>query len=84
MPLSGTMAHSFVSSYEREVDAFRAYVESFPDRSILLIDTYDTVAGARNAAVVGNEMKARGRALDGVRLDSGDLGSLSRDVACAG
>ena len=80
MPLSGTMAHSFVSSYEREVDAFRAYVESFPDRSILLIDTYDTVAGARNAAVVGNEMKARGRALDGVRLDSGDLGSLSRDV----
>ena len=80
MPLAGTMAHSFVSSYEHEVDAFRAYAESFPDRSILLIDTYDTVAGARNAALVGNEMKTRGRALDGVRLDSGDLDSLSREV----
>ncbi|MCE2404506.1 MAG: nicotinate phosphoribosyltransferase [Dehalococcoidia bacterium] len=80
MPLAGTMAHSFVSSYEHEVDAFRAYAESFPDRAILLIDTYDTVAGARNAALVGNEMKARGRALDGVRLDSGDLESLSREV----
>ncbi len=80
MPLAGTMAHSFVSSYEREVDAFRAYAESFPDRAILLIDTYDTVAGARNAALVGNEMKARGRSLDGVRLDSGDLDSLSREV----
>ena len=80
IPVSGTMAHSFVSSYEHEVDAFRAYVESFPGRSILLIDTYDTVAGARNAAVVGNEMVARGQALQGVRLDSGDLGSLSREV----
>ena len=80
IPVAGTMAHSLVSSYEHEVDAFRAYVESFPERSILLIDTYDTVAGARNAAVVGNEMKARGEALQGVRLDSGDLGSLSREV----
>ena len=80
MPLSGTMAHSFVASYEHELDAFRAYAESFPDRSILLIDTYDTVAGARNAAVVGNEMKARCQALSGVRLDSGDLAYLSREV----
>ena len=76
IPVSGTMAHSFVSSYRHELESFRAFVESFPERSILLIDTYDTVAGARNAAIVGREMDARGQGLQGVRLDSGDLASL--------
>ena len=80
IPISGTMAHSFVSSHEREVDAFRAYSKSFPDRSIFLIDTYDTIAGASKAAVVGAEMQALGHRLQGVRLDSGDLDALSRKV----
>jgi aminobenzoyl-glutamate transport protein len=80
IPIVGTMAHSFVSSFEREVDAFRAFVASFPDNSILLIDTYDTLAGARNAVQVAQEMAARGQRLRGVRIDSGDLASLARAV----
>ncbi len=80
IPLSGTMAHSYVSSHESEIDAFRNLVKSFPERSILLIDTYDTIAGARNAAEVGKEMEVLGQCLQGVRLDSGDFDSLSRQV----
>lgn len=80
IPLSGTMAHSFISTHRHEVDAFRAFARSFPDRSIFLIDTYDTVAGARKAALVAKEMEAAGRRLVGVRLDSGDIAVLSRQV----
>ncbi len=60
IPVVGTMAHSFVMSFDREIDAFRAYAASFPDSAILLIDTYDTAAGAANAAQVAQEMAARG------------------------
>lgn len=80
IPIVGTMAHSFVSSFEREIDAFRSFVSSFPDNSILLIDTYDTLAGARGAVEVAREMAARGHRLRGVRIDSGDLATLAREV----
>ena len=80
IPVGGTMAHSFVSSFEDELEAFRAFAHSFPDRSILLIDTYDTLEGARKAALVGKEMKAAGQRLQGVRLDSGDMAQLSQKV----
>lgn len=80
IPVVGTMAHSFVSSHEREIDAFRAFVKSFPNHSILLIDTYDTIAGAHKAVEVGREMTARGERLQGVRIDSGDLATLARQV----
>jgi nicotinate phosphoribosyltransferase len=80
IPMVGTMAHSFVSSFEREIDAFRAYVASFPQNAILLIDTYDTIAGARHAVQVAKEMTARGQKLLGVRIDSGDLAELARQV----
>ena len=80
IPPSGTMAHSFVTSFPHEMDAFRAYGRSFPSRSIFLIDTYDTIAGVRHAAMVAKEMEARGDRLFGVRLDSGDFDSLSRQV----
>ena len=80
VPISGTMAHSFVSSQADELEAFRAFAGSFPDRCTLLIDTYDTIEGSRKAAVVGKEMEARGQRLSGVRLDSGALDSLSRQV----
>ncbi len=80
IPASGTMAHSFVTSFEDEIDAFRAFAETFPDSTVLLIDTYDTIAGARKAAIVGREMKKRGTSLRGVRLDSGDMVVLSQQV----
>ena len=80
LPLGGTLAHSLISSYEHELDAFRAFAGTFPERSILIIDTYDTLAGAEKAAQVGKEMEARGQRLRGVRLDSGDLEELSRQV----
>ncbi|MDJ0990443.1 MAG: nicotinate phosphoribosyltransferase [Desulfobacterales bacterium] len=80
LPLTGTMAHAFISAYPSEIEAFRAFVDIFPDQAILLIDTYDTLEGARNAAAVAREMKGRGQTLKGVRLDSGDMVALSRAV----
>ena len=80
MPIVGTMAHSFIMSFEREIDAFRAYVSSFPNNSILLIDTYDTLGGASNAVQVAKEMAARGEKFIGVRIDSGDLAEQARAV----
>lgn len=80
IPLVGTMAHSFVSSFENEIDAFRAFVTSFPNNSVLLIDTYDTLSGARKAVQVAKEMAARGQRLQGVRIDSGDLARLAFEV----
>jgi nicotinate phosphoribosyltransferase len=80
MPPAGTMAHSFVTSFPSELQAFRAYVMSFPDRTILLLDTYDTVTGAWNAVQVAKEMESEGKQLMAVRLDSGDFDELSRQV----
>ena len=78
IPIAGTMAHSFVQAFEDETAAFRAYARTFPQRSVFLIDTYDTLEGARHAAAVGREMAANGNRLVGVRLDSGDIGFISR------
>jgi len=80
IPISGTMAHSYVSAFDNERDAFFAYADTFPDHSIFLIDTYDSFEGARHAAAVAKEMQKRGHTLIGVRLDSGDMVSLSRKV----
>ena len=80
IPISGTMAHSYVTSFEDETEAFRAFARSFPDKTILLIDTYDTIAGARKATQVGCEMAKEGHKLRGVRLDSGDMTLLSQEV----
>lgn len=78
-PVSGTMGHSFIQSYEREVDAFRDFAEAHPQNTILLVDTYDTLkSGIPNAIQVGKEMESRGHKLKGVRLDSGDLAYLAR------
>ena len=80
MSPAGTMAHSFISSFATEIEAFRAYAASFPDRTVLLIDTYDTISGAWNAVQVAKEMEANGHRLAAVRLDSGDFDDLSRQV----
>jgi len=80
LPLSGTMAHSFVTAFASEAEAFRSYARSFPDAAVLLLDTYDTVAAARKAVEVAHALAAAGHHLAGVRLDSGDLAALSRAV----
>ena len=76
----GTMAHKFVSERPTELGAFRDYATAFPDSTTLLIDTYDTLQGARNACIVAKEMEGRGARLRAVRLDSGDLLTLSQQV----
>ncbi|MCU0573531.1 MAG: nicotinate phosphoribosyltransferase [Syntrophobacteraceae bacterium] len=80
IPIFGTMAHSYITSFEHEMDAFRAFARAFPDSTVLLIDTYDTLNGARKAVRLARELDAQGKTLRGVRLDSGDLATLSREV----
>ena len=80
IPIAGTMAHSYIEAFADELTAFRAYARSFPDSAVLLVDTYDTVEGARRAAVVARELAESGHRLVGVRLDSGDLGALAHGV----
>ncbi|WED44232.1 nicotinate phosphoribosyltransferase [Legionella cardiaca] len=79
IPTSGTMAHSFIQSYDNELDAFRDFVNIWPDNSVLLVDTYNTLeSGLPNAIIVGKELEAKGYQLKGVRLDSGDLAYLAK------
>lgn len=80
IPIFGTMAHSFITSFENEIDAFRAFSQVFPENTVLLIDTYENISGARNAAQVAQEMSDRGHKLKGVRLDSGDMAQISKEV----
>lgn len=79
IPASGTMAHSFIQSYEDELQAFRDFAKFRPKNCVLLIDTYNTLkSGLPNAIIVAKEMEERGEALLGVRLDSGDLAYLAK------
>jgi nicotinate phosphoribosyltransferase len=80
LPLSGTMAHAYVMAHDDERDAFRSYARAFPDGAVLLLDTYDTVQGARHAVEVAHELAGDGIRIAAVRLDSGDLGVLARQV----
>ncbi len=80
IPVAGTMAHSFIQSFPSELDAFRAFAETFPGPVTLLIDTYDTLRGAEHAVAIARELAAEGRSLLAVRIDSGDLMTLSREV----
>jgi nicotinate phosphoribosyltransferase len=80
IPVFGTMAHSFIMSYSKEIDAFRAFAKTFPNKSTLLIDTYNDISGVEKAAVVAKELEAKGFRLGGVRLDSGDLAQTSKKV----
>ncbi|HVS33612.1 MAG TPA: nicotinate phosphoribosyltransferase, partial [Thermoanaerobaculia bacterium] len=73
----GTHAHSWVMAFPDELTAFEAYAEAMPNNVLLLVDTYDTLEGVRNAIAVGRKLRARGSKLIGIRLDSGDLAWLS-------
>lgn len=77
IPAAGTMAHSFVTSFESEIEAFRAFVRAFPHSATLLVDTYDTLDGVRAAVTVAHEAAATGGRVAAIRLDSGDLNHLA-------
>jgi len=77
IPLRGTHAHSWVMSFDTEPEAFAAYAEAMPGNCVFLVDTFDTLEGVRNAIEVGKALRARGKPLLGIRLDSGDLAWLS-------
>ncbi len=79
IPVSGTQAHSWIQSFESEVEAFRAYSKVHPENTILLADTYDTLkSGVPNAIKIAKEMENDGHRLVAIRLDSGDLAYLSK------
>ena len=80
IPVAGTMAHSWIMSFDSEEEAFREFAEIYPDNAIFLIDTYDTLGSGIDAAIkVGLELKAKGKNM-GVRIDSGDLSYLPRVI----
>jgi len=79
IPVSGTQAHAWVQSFDKEIDAFRQYAEINPDSSVLLVDTYNTLkSGIPNAILIAKELEDKGHKLVGIRLDSGDLAYLSK------
>lgn len=82
IPVSGTMAHSWVMYYQNEFEAFRHYAENYPDNTVLLVDTYDTIqSGVPNAIRVAKEvLEPMGKRLKGIRIDSGDLAYQSIKV----
>ena len=80
IPLYGTMAHSFVESFNDEAAAFEAFARARPDNLTLLLDTYDTEAAARKVVALAPRLKAAGIAIRSVRLDSGDLTALAKSV----
>ncbi|UOQ72783.1 nicotinate phosphoribosyltransferase [Hymenobacter cellulosilyticus] len=80
IPVRGTHAHSWVMSFDEEEAAFEAYAAAFPDDSVFLVDTYDTLEGVRRAISVARRMREKGHELGGIRLDSGDLAYLSREA----
>jgi nicotinate phosphoribosyltransferase len=78
IPVSGTMAHSFIQRYDNEIFAFRDFAKVRPHDCVLLVDTYNTLkSGVPNAIKVGKEMEKTGNRLKGIRLDSGDLAWLA-------
>ncbi len=77
IPVKGTHAHSWVMTFDDEPAAFAAYASAMPNNCVFLVDTYDTVEGVHHAVAAGRALRAKGREMVGIRLDSGDLGKLS-------
>ena len=77
IPVRGTHAHSWVMSFDSELEAFESYARAMPNNCVFLVDTYDTIEGVRHAALVGQQLRVSGHKMVGIRLDSGDLAYLS-------
>jgi nicotinate phosphoribosyltransferase len=77
IPVRGTHAHSWVMSFDDELESFEAYAKAMPNNVVLLVDTYNTLEGVRRAAQVGRRLRDAGHRMIGIRLDSGDLAYLS-------
>ncbi len=77
IPVRGTHAHSWVTVFSDELSAFAAFAEVLPDMCVLLVDTYDSITGVSHAIEIGKKLKEKGSRLLGIRLDSGDMASLS-------
>lgn len=80
IPVKGTHAHSWVMSFDDELESFRAYAEAMPNNCVFLVDTYDTITGVRHAIEVGQHIRQLGFEMVGIRLDSGDLCELSKQA----
>jgi nicotinate phosphoribosyltransferase len=80
IPVKGTHAHSWVLSFDTELEAFEAYARALPNNCVFLVDTYDSLEGVRHAVQVGRKLREQGHEMIGVRLDSGDLAYLSREA----
>jgi nicotinate phosphoribosyltransferase len=78
VPITGTMAHSYIQAHESELTAFREFARQYPE-TVLLVDTYDTLAGVRRVARLAEELGSDFR-IRAVRLDSGDLAGLARSA----
>lgn len=77
IPVKGTHAHSWVMSFDDELESFERYADAMPNNCVFLVDTYDTLEGVRRAIDVGHRLRERGHEMVGIRLDSGDLAFLS-------
>ncbi|BDS11075.1 nicotinate phosphoribosyltransferase [Aureispira anguillae] len=77
IPVKGTHGHSWVMSFDDEIEAFEAYAKAMPNNCIFLVDTYDTIKGVKKAIRVGKKLRKKGHSFLGIRLDSGDLSALS-------
>ncbi|MBM3302231.1 MAG: nicotinate phosphoribosyltransferase, partial [Deltaproteobacteria bacterium] len=78
IPVRGTHAHSWVESFDSEIEAFEGFRRVFPENCVLLVDTYDSIEGVRQAIKVALKMREEGRSLIGIRIDSGDLAYYSK------
>lgn len=77
IPVKGTHAHSWILSFDSELEAFDAYAQALPNNCVFLVDTYDTLQGVGHAVEIGRKLRERGHEMVGIRLDSGDLAWLS-------
>ena len=80
IPVSGTHSHSWVMAFDSEISSFRNYAEYMPDNTVLLVDTFDSIQGVKNAIIVAKEMEKKNKRIIGVRIDSGDLAYLSKKI----